>query len=306
MKRGKKLLILLACLALISLAAWGISVLFAPEPGTPMSNGDTIFTLDGTKVLSWQYKDNHITFHLEDDRWICPEDETYQIDILPKSDILDQLKDLKARKTIDTPGSPSDYGLDAPICTITADDTVISIGNTTTVGNYRYLSIGDGKVYMVTDTILSPFTKTLAAMAKKETLPDLGGLTEVHIATAEESFSISIDADQMPVLHTPEGISEVNAQVVQGLIQHLQALTWSECAAWNPTDLSVYGLEQPVITYTLHYTQQDQEQTLTLRIGEGSNGIYARIADGYGVYPLDLTVGTVLAQINLDALIQKA
>lgn len=312
MKRGKKLLILLACLAVVCLAAWGISALFAPDTtGTPMNSSEVIFTLEGIKTLSWQYEENTVSFDVSGDSWVYTQDASYRIDETKKADILEQLTELKAQKIIEDPGAPADYGLDAPVCTITADDTVIQVGDVNALSSYRYLSLGDGKVYMVTDTFLSPFTYSLLKMAQLEELPDLSAITALTITTETQTMTLVSDpADHSDYtdsyswyMQEADGYSRVSQEVVEGLLVYLEDLRWLSCADINLQEPATYGLDVPAATYEIAYTMGDSTGTLTLLVGDSNEeGVFVKPGDSNRVYLVEQIVGQVMAQMSTETL----
>ena len=166
MSKTNRLLILLGCCLVLCFSAWAVNRHYAPKESiVPMEQGPVIFSLSGTKTLTWVYETQSITFDLTQEEWILVSDPEYRLSYLSKSDILKSIEKIHARRIIDDPGALSQYGLTQPECTITADSTTIRIGDQTAVGGLRYLSIGDGKVYLVSETILYPFTRTLEQMS---------------------------------------------------------------------------------------------------------------------------------------------
>lgn len=166
MSKAKRLLILLGCCVALCISAWAVNRHYAPKQDIVlMEKGPLIFALEGTKTLSWTWEEQTISFDLTQEEWKLTGDPDYRLSRLSQSDILKSIETIHARRIIDDPGNLAQYGLDHPACTITADTTVISIGDNTAVGGLCYLSIGDGKVYLVSDTIIYPFTRTLEQMS---------------------------------------------------------------------------------------------------------------------------------------------
>lgn len=58
--------------------------------------------------------------------------------------------------------------------TVTAEaETTIDIGDETSLDGLRYVSIGDGNVYLVSSDLLTNFSYGLYDLVAKETLPDM-------------------------------------------------------------------------------------------------------------------------------------
>lgn len=310
MKRGKKLLLLLVALAVVSLTAWGISALTAPEEQASVENsGETVFTLDteSLNALSWCYGETELSFTKADSVWEKTEDPAYPLDESYITSALDALMEIKAEKVIETPNELSQYGLEEPACTVTAGDATLSFGDETAIDGLRYLSLEDGKVYLVDAAVMTPFTYSLLDMVTMEEIPDLSELTEIAITTEEESFTL-VDMGENDLTYSDhytwfirdgDSYTKTDQDAAAEIKTYLESLTWSACAAYGAEDLSAYGLDVPAATYTVTYP----DGTFTLHIGDsGDDGIYARLGDSAMVYTVDETTGSVLGAISRDAL----
>lgn len=301
MKRGTKLLILMLCLSLVGLGAWGISVLTQKDP-TPMDQGTLIFSLEGKQTLCWTYEENAITFHITDEGWVNPQIEGYQITPQAKKAITDELAKLYARKTIAQPEDLSAFGLTQPRCTIQADDITISIGNEVAIGNQLYVTLGDGKVHLVNNTLLTPFTKSLEDMVQPQDIPDLSAVRGVVITKADAVIELQKDitADQW-FLDTADGFIPADQTIAAGLIAHLTTLDFLTCADCTPTDLSAYGLDHPTV-YEITY----DTKTYTLLLGSSTDaGVYAMPQGGSMVYRIDATAGNAMLAITAQELLPR-
>lgn len=296
MTRGIKLLILVLCLALVGLAAWGVSKMSEETP-TPMTKGDLLFSLTGTENLSWTYGDSTISFSILADNWVNKDDPAYQIDKQAKKNITDEITEIHSRKVIETPGSLADYGLSQPRCTIVADNITIAIGNELPLGNQVYLSMGDGKVHLVNNTILSPFTRSLEEMVTLEEVPDLSGATTIEITRPDSAFALVKGADGWYV----EGEeSPVDQDIANGLFAHISILDWLSCADCTQPNLADYGLETPAVTYRITY----EGGSYTFVLGNSTEqGVCAMPLGGSVVYYMDDTAGNAMLQITLQDLI---
>lgn len=305
MKRGKKLLILTICLVVVSVAAWGAAKLFATEDQIiPMDSGDTIFVLGDTKTLSWVYEDTQIVFDISGEEWVYSQDDTYVISKLYKSDILEQLTDLKSQKVITQPGDLADYGLAKPICTITADEKVLLFGDATAVGGHRYVSVGDGKVYLVSDTALFPFRHSLEEMMEIPSLPDLDTVTALTITTEAETLELTCDADGNWQLYDGQELVSVTANVGESLTGYLKKLRLTDCADIDLQEIEAYGLDVPCATYHISYTDEAAEGTLILMIGDAcDDGVYVTTEGANRVYLISEETGMFLGQLDTDTLL---
>ena len=273
MRRSVKLLILLGCLVVVCLATWWSKVHFATKPNiSPMDEGIEIFSIGDASSVSWTCNGNTITFEISQEEWIYTEDPGYIINHVYKSDLTDQLNSLRARKVIEDPDAPEEYGLDTPLCTVTAGDRVLHFGEEAPVGGLRYASVGDGKVYMVSTSALYPFTRTVEEMIQLNTTPDLSGTTQIIIQTQEKEIALHCNEDW--------AWEELDAEDSDTLSTCLKKLRYSTCLAVNPEDLSVYGLDTPTAIYTFIFG----EDRFTLLFGESAEGTCVMEKDQNRVY----------------------
>ena len=80
----------------------------------------------------------------------------------------------------------SQYGLDDPVCTIrlTAGEESweILLGDYSTMDSQRYVSIGDGNVYLAVNDPLDEFDAALSDLILNDQVPDLDGATRIAFA----------------------------------------------------------------------------------------------------------------------------
>lgn len=310
MKRGKKLLLLLAVLAAVSLTAWGISALTAPEELASAENsGETVFTLDSQSLnaLSWSYGETALSFTKADSGWEKTDEPAYPLDESYITSALETLTEIQAEKVINSPNELSQYGLDAPACTVTVGEVTLSFGDETAIDGLRYLSLGDGKVYLVSASVMTPFTYSLLDMVTMEEIPDLSALTQMVITTEEESFTL-VDMGENDLTYSShytwfiqegDSYTKTDQDAAAELKTYLEALAWSACVAYDAADLAAYGLDVPAATYEVSYP----DGTFTLHIGDGGDGgIYARLGDSSMVYTVDETTGSMLGAVSTQAL----
>lgn len=93
------------------------------------------------------------------------------------------LKEIQAAKTIENVEDLSEYGLEDAVCSITVQgekEYQLAIGEETGLGGQRYLSIGDGNVYLVDASLLDTFALGLYDIVEKETIPSM---TDLRLGT---------------------------------------------------------------------------------------------------------------------------
>ncbi|MBQ7801885.1 MAG: DUF4340 domain-containing protein [Oscillospiraceae bacterium] len=174
MKRQKKLLILTGVLAALVLATALAAKLTADSKVVdPEADDVVIFALDPEEVtsLSWVYGGETQTAVLEDGVWHSGEDASVTLDGDLMEELLSQLEAVVAYRTIEEPGTLSDYGLREPQNTIRVndrDDLTLFLGNETGIGGQYYCSIDDSRVYLVEEELADTFQCGLADLLTEE------------------------------------------------------------------------------------------------------------------------------------------
>ncbi len=110
------------------------------------------------EALSWEYESKTLSFHKEDD-WIYDEDDEFPVDQEKIQWLLGIFEQFGVSFIIEDVEDYGQYGLDDPICRIditTTDQSYeILLGNYSEMDQQRYVSIGDGNVYLVKDDPLN-------------------------------------------------------------------------------------------------------------------------------------------------------
>ena len=154
MKRAKRLYVLLGVLVVVCIAAFAV-VKHEERQEDILNRREIVMEIDPETVdaLSWEYESESLAFH-KDETWQYDEEAAF---------IIKEVTDY------------SQYGLDNPVCTIHLsageEDYEIKLGNYSTMDSQRYLSTGDGNVYLVEDDPMEDYEITIRDMiANDETL----------------------------------------------------------------------------------------------------------------------------------------
>ena len=176
MKRGKKLLILAAVLIVVAGGAFA-ALEFIPDEEAEVTESEVIYSLDAATLtnLSWTCDGETVSFDYNGEDWTYADDADFPLDPTRLNTMLSTLEEVTASKTIEAADDLAQYGLEEPECTITvtADaETVISVGSETSLDGLRYVSIGDGSVYLVDSGIYSSFSYGLYDLVAEEAIGD--------------------------------------------------------------------------------------------------------------------------------------
>ena len=305
MKRGKKLFLLLLALAVLLGTTFAVKAL-APKGTESQEVYTTIFTVNPEDVtdLHWKYSED-VSVVKEDDTWVYAEDAAFPLDSSYIDTMLDALSEITSAKTIENVENWDQYTLEAPVCEInfTAGGTeyTIKVGEETTLGNQRYLSIGDSNAYLVDATFLDAFQYGLYDILKMEEVPQMDNVLSLEHLSSDGNYTIE-NKEGSGLAYSDEYIWFLNDQpldtdLTENLLRYVTDTTWQECVNYHAEDLSKYGLDSPAATLVVHYTQEEdsQEQTFSLEIGDScENGYHARISGSNMVYTIPATAAEAL------------
>lgn len=153
MNRAKRLYILLGVLAAACIAAFAVLHLEQRQEEIAES-GETVLEIDPDAVqsLSWEYEGETLAFHRDGDGWLYDDDEAFPVDGEKIQELLGQFEAFGAAFVITDVEDYAQYGLDDPTCTIqlsTEEESyTIELGNYSNMDEQRYVSTGDGNVYL--------------------------------------------------------------------------------------------------------------------------------------------------------------
>lgn len=154
MSRSKKLSVLLGALLAVCLITFGVSQ-YEVHKEKIKNSDEIILELPGdtVKSLSWEYNSETLAFH-KDVKWLYDGDGAFPVDEEKINERLDLFNEFGVSFIIEDVEDFGQYGLDKPVCTIhleTDDDESyeILLGDFSKMDSERYVSIGDGNVYLV-------------------------------------------------------------------------------------------------------------------------------------------------------------
>lgn len=319
MNRSKKLYALLGVLAVACVATF---VVMGMEERKEQirETGEIILELPGESVqsLSWDCNETSLAFH-KDGVWLWDEDENFPVSEEKINDLLEPFQALGAAFIIEDVEDFGQYGLDDPVCTIqlsTEDqDYEIKLGDYSKMDSQRYVSIGDGNVYLVKHDPLDEFNATIRNLIDHDEVPDLDRVTGISFSGAEH-YSISYEEENANTYREEDvcfarqnGKSlPLDTDRVRDYLDYIGYLNLTDYVTYNATEeeLSTYGLDTPELTVTVDYTVEEdgteRSDTFVLNIsrdpeekkaseeqeedGEEEITAYARVGDSKIVYQI--------------------
>jgi hypothetical protein len=330
MKRAKKLYVLLGVLVVVCIVTIVVSRVQIKQE--EIKNSDEIILelpTDSVESLSWSYNDTSFAFH-KDGTWLYDEDEAFPVDETAIEGLLEQFESFGVSFVIENVEDYGQYGLDDPECTIqlTADGTdyEINLGTYSTMDEERYVSIGDGKVYLVSHDPLDDFDVELRDLICNDTTPTFAGIAEVSF-TGDENYSFSYVEDggnsyrETDVYYVTQNGTQLplDTSRVSSYLSRIKNLALSNYVTYNVTEeeLAGYGLDNPALTVTVAYIDsEDNEGTFVLNLGRAPTEEtdaeadedeqtevpgYVRIGDSQIVYEISASDYAALTAAGYDS-----
>lgn len=270
MKRSKKIYLLLEILAVVCAAT--IGVMQVEEHKEKIKNTDEIIlsvSVDSVQSLSWEYESGAFAFH-RDEKWLYDEDEAFPVKEEKINRILEQFQEFGASFIIEEAEDLGQYGLDEPVCTIhlaTEEQSYeVQLGGYSSMDSQRYVSIGDGNVYLVKNDPLDYFDVDISDLIDHDKIPSFGQTTGIRFAgvenydiTYEEDSSGTYCADDIYFISKDDKTLPLDTSRVEEYLQNISGLNLTDYVTYNATDeeLTAYGLDEPELAVTVAYLSEE-------------------------------------------------
>lgn len=270
MKRYKKLGVLLGVLVVVCAITVGVTG-YQQVKEDIRNSDEIILEIDPSSVqtLSWTYDANTFSFH-RDGNWVYDEDQAFPVDGSKMEDLLDPFASFGVSFVIENVEDYAQYGLDEPVCTIDLtteqDSYQITLGSYSTMDEKRYVSIGDGNVYLVDHDPLEEYDAVLSDLILHDKMPDLDAVATIQFTGAQD-YAIYYLEDSVDT-YCEDDVYFVQDQDVplsttrtEGYLNTLRFLSLTNYVNYKVTEeeLANYGLDTPDLTVTVAYTQEDDE-----------------------------------------------
>ena len=321
-KRSKKLLLMALTLALLG-GATVLATKLNPELNSSETTEEessvtssTILELDESSVsnIKWTYNEETLSFSQNNGSWTYDGDSAFPLNTGYLDTIFTNLSSLTAYyEPLENVEDLAEYGLDDPAMTVTittADgETELNFGSASLMDSLRYFSMGDGKIYMVSNSLISDYQYALYDLIQMEAIPSISDYVSFDLSSANGDLHFDYLEDS-GLAYSDEYVwfynnEALDTQLMTSHIQNVTTLSWTECINYNASaeDLASYGLDTPQLTATVTYKVDDAEKTFTLEMGDyAGDYCYARISGSSMVYTIDATICDTLLHTDVSAL----
>jgi hypothetical protein len=272
MSRSKKIYLLLGVLAVICVVTFIVSR--TEQRKEDIKNSDEIimeFDSDAVESLSWECESGDYAFH-KDETWLYDEDDAFPVSEEKIEELLGKFAEFGVSFVIENVDDYGQYGLDDPVCTIdiaTADTSYeIKLGNYSTMDSERYVSIGDGNVYLVQEDPLDAYNVDLSDLIDNDETPSYDEVQEIafqgtdsnYTVTYQENGGDSYREDDVYFIQQEGSSIPLDTTKVKSYLNTLSGLDLTNYVTYNATDtdLADYGLDEPEMTVTMQYTPSEE------------------------------------------------
>ena len=333
MKRSKKLYTLLGMLALVCVVTFCVSKY--EEKKEIIKNSDEIIlevAKEEVTSLAWEYDDVELAFH-KDENWFYDEDEAFPVNEEKVEGMLELFESFGVSFIIEEVEDFGQYGLDKPICTITfstAEDFYeIKLGDYSTMDSERYVSLGDGNVYLVKNDPMETFEVILDDMLLHDEFPAFDEVQEIGFSGSEnykviyeEESDNTYCKDDVYFAKQENSVRPLDTDSVGDYLDTISYLELTDYVTYNATEEEITdcGLDNPELTVTVQHmrydeeTKKDTEESFILHIGRDPEDLaqvpasevevnaYARVGDSQIIYKLTEDQYEVLTEVAYDDL----
>lgn len=339
MKRSKRIVVLLIILAVVCIATFALTKYEEKQEEIQTSNAVILeISADEVQTFSW----DEISFYKEGDIWIYEEDEAFPVSEEKIKSILSHFESFGASFMIENVEDYSQYGLDKPECVISLTSSEqsyeLKLGNFSKMDEQRYVDIGDGNVYLVSEDPMNYLETEISAMILHDEIPAWEQVSEITFAGSEnntvqyiEDSEDSYLEDDVYFIQKDGKNLPLDTDTVNEYLDTIASLQLQDYVSYNISEeeLESFGLQEPELSVTIAYSYTDEDENelsdnFVLHIGQnveelekakkaeedGEDEIpevtkYVRIGDSKIVYKLTNSSYDILAEASYDDLRHK-
>jgi len=273
MKRAKRIYVLLGILAVACIGTF--LVMHIEDKKEQIKNSDEIIlevSEDSVTSLSWEYEDTALAFH-KGDSWLYDDDEAFPVNEEKVAELLSGFEAFAVSFIIENVEDYGQYGLDNPVCTIslsTEDESYeILLGDYSAMDSLRYISIGDGNVYLAAEDPFEDFEIGLSDLIKHDVIPAFDSVTGITFS-GKESYSLTYEENSTDTycaedvyFTQKEGKNlPLDTSRVKDYVNNITNLSLTDYVTYNASEeeLQSYGLDEPELSVTVDYTYENDEK----------------------------------------------
>lgn len=200
-------------------------------------------------------------FEKEEDTWSKKGEEDFPVSQDTIDGAVNSLAALEADQELTEPEDLSEYDLDKPqnkivLTTQDGSETVLLVGMKNEVSGQYYVKKPDkNNVYLVSETVLTPFMGNAYSFAEAEAFPTVtaASIKEVQV-DKENGYTLSQDKDSL-YWYVSDGKTSEQADTSKAgaVTSSIGSLTYGEFVDYHCTDPAKYGFDTPYAIISAAY-----------------------------------------------------
>lgn len=270
MKKKTKHLLLLVAVFLLLLGGY-FALDFLPETSgeeeeTPVETVEiTEFTAEDIAYYCYRNAEYELGFYVTEDGYVHYQDAAFPANEASVKGQLSALGNLTAIQLVEGTDK-AEYGLDTPEITVAVSLTdgtqrTFLIGDSALFEDAEYvLDVEMDRIYLVGSSFSSQFSCSWSSMVQQEDKIKISSnqIVDISVQNGEmQSLNISYDEtkEQPWQLITPEGIYDGDTDAVESAVAMFDTYSLGTTVEYACSDFEKYGLEPPLTTVTVRYTE---------------------------------------------------
>lgn len=316
MKRGKKMLLLLAALVLCVAGYYGAQLFNGDTEVVSEETGEFSLTAhESTELtaLEWVSGEENFRFTLADGTWTNAADPAFPLDQDAVQAMADDLLAVTGARQLDGVTDLSMYGLSEPAFTVTASwsdgsTTVYAMGDETPFGDGYYLSLGhEGIVHTVETDVAAIFDTAMNDLAVLVTIPTVESATRLTVGgtldIVQETTSRTINASE--TWYDSLTGAALDVDEAEDLVGDAKAIEWAALAEPSATDVELagYGVDEASATAITLYDGDTAVLTVLIGAQDDSGDYYARLPGSTMVCTVDSSDVSALLSARAESML---
>lgn len=233
---------------------------------------------DNITSLKFMIEEKEVTFMKEDGLWVKEDEKDFPVD----QDVLDSaasnISSVDADRVLDDVEDLSEYGLDSPENTITVtveseddgeESVVLRVGMLNDSTSQYYIGKDEDKstVYVVSNTVISPFMNDLYDYAESQDFPTVDSSTISKVTVEQEKNSYVAEKNEDTGLwdiisDVSDGNKEkADSAKMSSLTSSVASMEYESFVDYNCTDEKEYGFDNPYAVVTIDYEEEEETET---------------------------------------------
>lgn len=219
--------------------------------------------------LKFMIDKQEVTFVREDGTWIKEDEKEFPVNQEVLDGAASYISTVDAERVLEDVEDLTEYGLDSPSNTITIttkdnQETVLRVGIENESTSQYYVRKDDDKstVYVVAESLISPFIDSLYDYAEMQDFPTIepSNVYKVSVDQNENSYQAvkNSDTSLWSINSENHENEKADSSKLSSLTSSLSTLEFDSFVDYNCTDKAEYGLDQTYATVTIDYTEEEK------------------------------------------------